>query len=566
MRRWARRISGFNAADWPTWQNNVYLCTPSKIYFNHMKYFRVFILLLISCLLMPPASAQVAQAVQAAQVAQVAPVAQSGSPYPTFRDLTPEERQHYNERPAEILPDAEAAFEKGDYARAIMLCSLHGNHYGDDTRKLSERTQLDAKAKKCYDLLQEMNELYSQGSYAEAKQKARALLYINAQDQTALEIWNSTIKVTRVEVAPDTVSLVVGKTVQLSARVIPAEATNKAVFWITEDNSIATVDQNGLVKAERPGRVEISALTKDSGFTGKCTITVMAASAIAPKPEQKPEPQEEWNPLQKTGPVKVTGITISQESLSLEVGKSMLLSARVHPDNAADKRFVWYSGDLSVASVLDNGYVSAVGPGTTTISVMTVDGNWKDSCLVVVPAPEPVKPVTPVAPVSPVKPVENPVAAPKKTAHPNMLFVAKAGVGTTTNWGFFPELAVGVYDIGGSRFGAELGGYLYKGTTMPGFDASATFRLMDMLYLRAGAGYFSYTKDASTTGGMNATVGVNILIGGHFCVDIGLRYYPKIQVMGTETVSTAGVTYSIPVPETVMKSGVAPSIKIGYAF
>jgi hypothetical protein len=315
------------------------------------------------------------------------------------------------------------------------------------------------------------------------------------------------------------------------------------------DNSIATVDQNGLVTAKGLGRVVISALTKEGGFTGMCAVSVTAA----PQPELKPESKEEWNPLPKPQPVKVTGITVSQDRLSLEIGKSRLLLAKVHPDNAADKRFIWYSGDISVADVSDEGQVSAVGPGKTAIFAMTIDGNWKDSCIVEIAAPKAVK--------STVESIDT-----KKAGRPHTSFVAKAGAGVTTNWGIFPELAVGVYDLGGSRIGIEAGGYLYKGITMYGADASAILRIMKMLYLRAGAGYFSYTRDTENTKGINATAGINILIAGHFCIDIGVRYFPEIQVMGTGTYSTAGVDYSIPAAETVFKAGVAPSIKIGYAF
>jgi hypothetical protein len=54
---------------------------------------------------------------------------------------------------------------------------------------------------------------------------------------------------------------------------LPANATNKAVTWVSSTPSIATVT-NGLVKAEKAGSAEITVTTQDGGFTAKCIVTV----------------------------------------------------------------------------------------------------------------------------------------------------------------------------------------------------------------------------------------------------------------------------------------------------
>ncbi len=69
----------------------------------------------------------------------------------------------------------------------------------------------------------------------------------------------------------------VGDTLQLTATVSPENAGDKTVTWSSSDDSIATVDQNGLVTAKAEGKVVISA-TNASGQSANCTITVKAAS------------------------------------------------------------------------------------------------------------------------------------------------------------------------------------------------------------------------------------------------------------------------------------------------
>ena len=71
-------------------------------------------------------------------------------------------------------------------------------------------------------------------------------------------------------------SLAKGKTLQLKVKkILPADATNKKVKWITSDKKIATVDQNGKVKAKKKGTCIITCMAADgSGVRATCTITV----------------------------------------------------------------------------------------------------------------------------------------------------------------------------------------------------------------------------------------------------------------------------------------------------
>lgn len=70
-----------------------------------------------------------------------------------------------------------------------------------------------------------------------------------------ITVKSNTIQVTRVEMTQEKAELEVGKTLQLSATAYPMNATNRALNWTTENYSVASVDNSGLVTARGEGRV-----------------------------------------------------------------------------------------------------------------------------------------------------------------------------------------------------------------------------------------------------------------------------------------------------------------------
>lgn len=86
--------------------------------------------------------------------------------------------------------------------------------------------------------------------------------------------------------------------------------------------------------------------------------------------------------------VPVTGVTLNQSTAQLQVGQSVQLNATVAPSNATNKQVTWSVSGASIASVNQNGVVTGLAPGTTTVTATTVDGNkTASSTITVVPAP-----------------------------------------------------------------------------------------------------------------------------------------------------------------------------------
>ena len=150
------------------------------------------------------------------------------------------------------------------------------------------------------------------------------------------------------------VELLEGESITLNATVLPDNATDKTVAWATSDSTIATVDNNGLVKAIKVGKVTITA--KAGEKTATCEVTVK--------------------------PVPVAGIVLGKTEVELLEGDSITLTATVSPDNATDKTVTWATSDSTIATVDNNGLVKAIKVGKVTITAMA--GEKAATCKVTV--------------------------------------------------------------------------------------------------------------------------------------------------------------------------------------
>ena len=92
---------------------------------------------------------------------------------------------------------------------------------------------------------------------------------------------------------------------------------------------------------------------------------------------------EETRVVPKLVPVKVTGVKLNKSSKSLTIGDTFTITATVKPGNATDKSVTWSSSNTSVATVDENGVVTAVSEGTATITA-TASNGVKADCTVTV--------------------------------------------------------------------------------------------------------------------------------------------------------------------------------------
>ncbi len=158
----------------------------------------------------------------------------------------------------------------------------------------------------------------------------------------------------------EALTLTVGETTQLVPAFTPAVASNQTVSWSSSDSSVATVDKDGNVSALTAGTATITAESYN-GLTATCKVTV----------------EKDF--------VAVTSITISPTTLELTEGEIATLTATVAPADATDPSITWHSSNEKVATVDENGKVTAIKAGTASITVESSNGKIA-TCTVTVKA------------------------------------------------------------------------------------------------------------------------------------------------------------------------------------
>ncbi len=170
---------------------------------------------------------------------------------------------------------------------------------------------------------------------------------------------------TTISLDENVISLTLGTTQTLTATIDPPASTSDIV-WTSSNPEVATVI-DGKVTAVGEGKTTINA--KIGNSTAFCDVIVAK------------------------GFVAVEGVTLNKPTLSLPIGGVEKLIASIIPADATNQRVTWSSSDEEIATVDENGTVTAFVPGEATIIVTTLDGGKTAECIVTVEA-VPVESVT----------------------------------------------------------------------------------------------------------------------------------------------------------------------------
>ena len=159
----------------------------------------------------------------------------------------------------------------------------------------------------------------------------------------------------------------VGSTCELEVGFNPSNASDKSLSYFSSNTSIAKVNSDGIVSFLKAGEVDI---TVTSG-NGKTDVAHFVVSDEV---------------------IEVSEVRLTDSTVSLKAGETKELEYTVLPVNATDKSVVWSSSNEEVATVSNEGKVTALKAGTTTIKVSTPDESFFDDCVITVTEePKPVR-------------------------------------------------------------------------------------------------------------------------------------------------------------------------------
>ena len=155
------------------------------------------------------------------------------------------------------------------------------------------------------------------------------------------------VPVTGVTLKKESVSLKQGASEKLEAVITPSDASDKTLLWSSGDSNIATVDENGMVKAVSKGSTKITVRSKDGNYFARCLVHVI---------------------------IPVQSIQFKFNSLILRENEPYFISPEITPSNATNTNVILDSSEkMTVYTYLD-GVISGAKPGKSIITAITEDG------------------------------------------------------------------------------------------------------------------------------------------------------------------------------------------------
>ena len=209
--------------------------------------------------------------------------------------------------------------------------------------------------------------------------EGEADITVSNSDNTIKESCHVVVKIRdvyEVQLAFYETTMIVGDKKVLYGVVEPGSATYQKLIYQSSDSSIVTVDNYGNLEAKKSGTAIITVKDERGMAEAKCNVTVT---------------------------VPLESIKLNKEALTLKIGEKETLTTTLTPSNASNVTLTWSSSRDNIATVDNNGLITAIGSGTTNIIVRSNNGKVA-TCKVTV--------------VNPVTPTPKPTATPKATATP----------------------------------------------------------------------------------------------------------------------------------------------------
>ncbi|MCI8832587.1 MAG: hypothetical protein HFJ19_00010 [Clostridia bacterium] len=160
-----------------------------------------------------------------------------------------------------------------------------------------------------------------------------------------------------INVTLDKTQLEKGETIKLKVEILPDEAKEHEVEYISSNPKVATVDSMGNIMAIKSGTTTITVKAKENNVKGEIQIKVFTP---------------------------VTGIELTNKNIVMQIGDSFTVKPIITPTDADNKNVIYTSEDEQIAKISTNGNITAIKEGNTKITVTTEDGGFESEIDVIV--------------------------------------------------------------------------------------------------------------------------------------------------------------------------------------
>lgn len=189
--------------------------------------------------------------------------------------------------------------------------------------------------------------------------KTQSSIYWSTYSISAKASGSFTCTVTVVDVTsisiPNTKTMTIGENYTFTPTIYQTGATT-TLKWSSSDTSIASISSSGVLTAIGLGTATITC-TAHNGVSTQCLVTV--------------------------NPRLASSISLNASTAELVSGEQLKLTATLLPANTTNKTVTWITSNPSIATVDDNGLVTAISPGQCSITATTADGSNKTaSCFI----------------------------------------------------------------------------------------------------------------------------------------------------------------------------------------
>ncbi len=162
------------------------------------------------------------------------------------------------------------------------------------------------------------------------------------------------VQIEKIDISIDNNIMPKGERKQLQIEITPKEASNHKLIYSSSNPKVATIDDTGVIQAIKSGETTITVKAEENSVQNQIKINVYS---------------------------KVTGIALDQKDIYIAVGDTFKINAYIQPDDADDKTIIYSSSNTEIATIDNNGIITAKTEGETSIiATSNENSNIKQEC------------------------------------------------------------------------------------------------------------------------------------------------------------------------------------------